>query len=127
MQVLEYQTHYCPLGFVFSKKLLGEANVQQIANETKCDPAQVVLSWLKKLGFYVIPRSSNEDHLRLNFNLHEIDSKYDVMLQSLKKDENKNFRCYMIDISLNALFQEISWDNGQVEELKTGTEEEQRK
>ena len=117
---------YCPLGFVFSKQLLGEANVQQIANETKCDPAQVVLSWLKKLGFYVIPRSSNEDHLRLNFNLHEIDSKYDNMLQSLKKDGDEVFR-YMIDLSMDALLQEISWDNGQVEELKTGTEEEQRK
>jgi diketogulonate reductase-like aldo/keto reductase len=115
-----------PLGFVFSKQLLGEANVQQIANETKCDPAQVVLSWLKKLGFYVIPKSSNEDHLRLNFNLHEIDSKYDVMLQSLKKDGFDVFR-YMIDLSMDAFSQEISWDNGQVEELKTGTEEEQRK
>ena len=80
-------------------QLLGEANVQQIANETKCDPAQVVLSWLKKLGFYVIPRSSNEDHLRLNFNLHEIDSKYDVMLQSLKKDGDEVL-CYMIDKSM---------------------------
>ena len=117
---------YCPLGFVFSKQLLGEDNVQQIAYDTKCDPAQVVLSWLKKLGFYVIPRSSNEDHLRLNFNLHEIDSKYDVMLQSLKKD-GFNVISYMIDISMDALCQEISWDNGQVEELKTGIEVEQPK
>jgi len=62
----------------------------------------------------------------LNFNLHEIDSKYDVMLQSLKKDGDEVFR-YMIDLSVDALLQEISWDNGQVEELKTDTEEEQRK
>jgi hypothetical protein len=33
----------------------------------------------------------------------------------------------MIDLSMDAFSQEISWDNGQVEELKTGTEEEQRK
>ena len=117
---------YCPLGFVFSKQLLGEANVQQIANETKCDPAQVVLSWLKKLGFYVIPRSSNEDHLRLNFNLHEIDSKYDVMLQYLKTDGDEVLS-YMIDLSMDALLEEISWNNGQVEELKTGTEEEEQR
>ena len=116
---------YCPLGFVFSKQLLGEANVQQIASETKCDPAQVVLSWLKKLGFYVIPRSSKENHLRLNFNLHEIESKYDVLLQSLKKDGFDVFG-YMIDLSMKAFSEEISWDNGQVGELKTDTEEEQR-
>jgi hypothetical protein len=48
------------------------------------------------------------------------------MLQSLKKDGFDVFR-YMIDLSMDAFSQEISWDNGQVEELKTGTEEEQRK
>ena len=48
------------------------------------------------------------------------------MLQSLKKDGDEVFS-YMIDSSITALLQEISWDNGQVEELKTDTEEEQRK
>ena len=33
---------------------------------------------------------------------------------------------YMIDLSMEAFSEEISWDNGQVEELKTDTEEEQR-
>ena len=33
----------------------------------------------------------------------------------------------MIDLSMEAFSEEISWDNGQVEELKRGTDEEQWK
>jgi len=90
---------YCPLGFAYSETLLGDEKVKLIAYELDCKPSQVVLSWLIKQGFYVIPKSSNEDHLKSNFNLQETD----IL-----------FNTFMIECSLDAFNQNLSWDNGEM-------------
>jgi diketogulonate reductase-like aldo/keto reductase len=112
---------YCPLGFAYSETLLGDEKVKLIAYELDCKPSQVVLSWLIKQGFFVIPKSSNEDHLKSNFNLQETDihfntnryftKRYDEMMHSLKM-ESMTF--FMIECSLDAFNQELSWDNGEM-------------
>ena len=107
---------YCPLGYSYSDQILSEAHVKDIALQLGCSPSQVVLSWLLKQGLHVIPRSSNEEHLKSNLDSKEVDwqmngtekAEFEEMMQSLQKSNNEVFG-YMIDISIDAFCEEIMW------------------
>jgi len=106
---------YCPLGFSYCDQILSETNVKDIALQIGCSPSQVVLSWLLKQGIHVIPRSSNEEHLKSNLDSKEVDwqmnkekPEFEEMMQSLQKSNNEVFG-YMIDISIDAFCEEIKW------------------
>jgi len=106
---------YCPLGFSYCDQILSETNVKDIALQIGCSPSQVVLSWLLKQGIHVIPRSSNEEHLKSNLDSKEVDwqmnkekPEFEEMMQSLQKSNDEVFG-YMIDISIDAFCEEIMW------------------
>jgi len=106
---------YCPLGFSYCDQILSETNVKDIALQIGCSPSQVVLSWLLKQGIHVIPRSSNEEHLKSNLDSKEVDwqmnkekPEFEEMMQSLQKSNDEVFG-YMIDKSIDAFCEEIKW------------------
>jgi len=70
---------------------LKDAHVVQIAEEVGKSPSQVLLRWALQLGTAVIPRSSNPDHIRENFDLW-----------SFKLTENQMFRLNRIYAMANA-------------------------
>ncbi len=57
-------TAYSPLARGYDLKL---APIIQIAEKYGRDPAQVVLNWIMQHGMVAIPKSSNKEHIKSNF------------------------------------------------------------
>jgi len=62
---------YSPLGK--GGELLAEPTILRIAEAHGRTPAQVILRWHLRSGFVAIPKSSNEQRLRENFELYDFD------------------------------------------------------
>jgi len=109
---------YCPLGYLYSRWILEEPHVTDIALKLRCSPSQVVLSWLLKQGLYVIPRSSNAEHLKSNLESNEVNwhmnevEEHDCeeKMRTLRKSNDEEVD-FMIDKSKEAYFQQIHWGN----------------
>jgi hypothetical protein len=107
--------------------------VTDIALKLRCSPSQVVLSWLLKQGLYVIPRSSNTEHLKCNLELQGVDwqmsepKKLVVECEEKLQKTNEELFNNKIDISIDAEInsqhakcnlesKEVNWHLNEVEE-----------
>jgi len=71
----------------------------------RCSPTQIVLSWLLKQSLYVIPKSSNAEHLKCNLESQGVDWQMNETKELVeceeklqKTNDDKVFN-YKIDIS----------------------------
>lgn len=89
-------TSYSSLGSQVSEgskyQVRGDKDILEIANRNKISPSQVILSWIAEKGIAVIPRSSNKDHLRENFELKQLSE------DDIKVIENINIECRYITV-----------------------------
>ncbi len=86
-------TAYMPLAY---GEVIQSKEISYIAKKHKLTNAEVSLSWLLDQGFVVIPSSTNEDHLRSNFNtgvgiLDEEDQKIISELEKNYRIANPDF------------------------------------
>ena len=77
-------------------EVIQSKEISYIAKKHKLTNAEVSLSWLLDQGFVVIPSSTNEDHLRSNFNtgvgiLDEEDQKIISELEKNYRIANPDF------------------------------------
>lgn len=63
-------TAYSSLGTTVTvSPLLTDEKVLEIAKKVEKSPAQILLKWGLKRGYSIIPKSTNPDHIRENFEL----------------------------------------------------------
>lgn len=74
-------TAYSPLG---SKKLLSDPVIKEIADKYQASASQVLIAWNLSKGNYVIPRSSNKNHIIQNFQKINLDKKDVVKINNLE-------------------------------------------
>ena len=62
-------TAYSPLGNNITGKprIVDSAEIAEIASKSKKDPAQVLIAWIAKKGFSVIPKSVTPARIESNF------------------------------------------------------------
>lgn len=71
-------------------KKFGDKRLQRIASKYNKTPAQIILRWNIQKGISAIPKSSNKERLRENFNLFDFAIDDDDM--SILNNLNENFR-----------------------------------
>jgi 2,5-diketo-D-gluconate reductase A len=69
--------------------LLDDGTIETVAAHHDCSPAQVILRWHLQLGNVVIPKSSNPERIRQNFELFDFELSEDDMaaIERLDADE----------------------------------------
>nr|XP_053633507.1 uncharacterized oxidoreductase YtbE-like isoform X1 [Cherax quadricarinatus] len=62
---------YSSLGTTVKENpLLQDPSVIRLANKHSCSPAQILLCWATQQGVSVLPKSTNEEHIRENIQLN---------------------------------------------------------
>ena len=85
-----HQTAFGPLGGSGST-LHTHPAVLEIAEKHGATPAQVLLSWGVKRGWSVIPKSVNEERIRKNLEIFDIEDDETDKLNALAKTEGRRF------------------------------------
>ena len=80
---------YSPLGG-HPGNLLGDPVVVDIANDYGASPAQVLISWGLARGYAVIPKSGNEERVKTNFEVLDLDDNDVERLNDLES-HNRRF------------------------------------
>ena len=83
-------TAYCPLGGTGQlQELLKDSVIVEVASKYHATPSQIILAWGMKRGYAVIPKSSNPQRLKENFEAIKIDlSREDLLrVSALNKDK----------------------------------------
>lgn len=83
-------TAYCPLGGTgLLHALLADPVIVELAKKYNATPSQIMLAWGMKRGYSVIPKSSNPQRLKENFDSTRIDLSVDDVLRinSLNMDK----------------------------------------
>ncbi|KAJ3309552.1 hypothetical protein HDV04_005935 [Boothiomyces sp. JEL0838] len=85
-------TAYSPLGSSPGpESVLNDPVVVDIAKRNGKTPAQVLISWAVKRGTVVIPKSSNEDRIKSNFEVFELSQKDFDLLNELGTTKQKRY------------------------------------
>jgi len=58
---------WAPLGESFGREMMGLPTVTALADKYHVSPAQILLRWLTQQGIVTIPKSTNIDHIKSNF------------------------------------------------------------
>jgi alcohol dehydrogenase (NADP+) len=83
-------TAYCPLGGSGTvRELLSDPLIVELAKKYNTTTSQIMLAWGMKRGYAVIPKSSNPQRLKENFDATKIDLLGEDVLRvsSLNKDK----------------------------------------
>lgn len=78
----------------YTKELLGDETISEIAAAHRKSSAQVILRWNLQKGVVVIPGSSNPDHIRENTELYDFELSEDEMERINALDRNEKHDWY---------------------------------
>ncbi|KAJ3193022.1 hypothetical protein HK101_005573 [Irineochytrium annulatum] len=84
-------TGYSPLGTGGEPKLLEDPVIVEIAKKHSKDPGQVVISWAIQRGTHVIPKSSNPDRIKSNFDVFKLSDEEMEKINGIHKKTSKRF------------------------------------
>ncbi len=77
-----------------TQKLFNDKTIKKIAKAHNKTSAQVILRWHLQAGNIAIPGSSNEDHIKENFEIFDFELTKDEMKQMGKLDKDERFADY---------------------------------
>ncbi len=77
-----------------TQKLFNDKTIKKIAKAYNKTSAQVILRWHLQAGNIAIPGSSNEDHIKENFEIFDFELTKDEMKQMGNLDKNERFADY---------------------------------
>ena len=80
---------YAPLGQGSRNEMFQEPTVLSLAEKYSKTPAQVLLRFLTQKGIIVIPRSTQPEHIKENFNLFDFTLTADEMAQLSALDKKE--------------------------------------
>jgi Aldo/keto reductases, related to diketogulonate reductase len=82
---------YSPIGH--GHYILEDDTINKIAKAHDKTPAQVVLRWQVDTGFVIFPKSSNDEHVKANFDIFDFNLTKDEIesINALDQDKHLNY------------------------------------